>query len=149
MLRKKIIELLSFLLSPQQVFWVMPVKGLRKLASLKKKSKEKPQLADFSHVCTNMCHPILWNFFFLILPALWCFSLLNRIPSSKVHSKELCWQAYVSFLAWNARVRTWTNHLLLQLPLITLAEKETAVATPLCRKSHQLLPVSPFIHFWI
>lgn len=42
--------------------------GLSKLVGLKKEektttNKTKKKVADFSHVCTNMCHPILWNFF--------------------------------------------------------------------------------------
>lgn len=43
----------------------------------------------------------------------------------------------------------YLDHLLLQLLLMTLAEKVTVVATPFRRKSQQLLPVAPFIHFWI
>lgn len=72
--------------------------------------------------------------FFLILPALWCFFLLNWIRWSKAHSKELCWQAYVSFLTLNAHFEP--AHLLLQLPLITLAAKVTAAVIPLCSESH-------------
>lgn len=64
MFRNKIIESLFGLLPPEGVFLATLVDGLSTSVSLKKEEEGGGKdVADFSHVCTNMCHPRLWNFF--------------------------------------------------------------------------------------